>query len=122
MRKRLWWALAGGWLLLGVGAARAEPADDEIARAHFKAGSGYFDNGDYEAAVREFERAYAMSPHPQLLYNLYMANERLADWSEAARCLQEYLRTVEEEVPNREALEARLANLKRRLEPKPAPA
>jgi hypothetical protein len=118
MLMRLWWALAGGWLLLGSAAAHAQPAEEDIARAHFQAGSGYFDTGDYEAAVREFERAYALSPHPQLLYNLYMANERLGDWAEAARYLQEYLRSAED-VTNREALEARLAHLKRRSEPKP---
>src|SRR5687768_1920345 len=121
MRMRRVWALAAGWLLLGSLGASAQPAEDEdIARAHREAGSGYFETGDYEAAVREFERSYALSPEPQLLYDLYAAHERLGDWAEATRCLQGYLRSAEE-VPNRPALEARLANLKKRLEPRPAP-
>jgi hypothetical protein len=120
MRMRLVWALAGGWLLLGALGARAQPAaDEDIARAHLQAGSGYFETGDYEAAVREFERSYALRPDPQLLFNLYAAHERLGDWPEATRCLQEYLRTADD-VPNRPALEARLANLKKRLAPTPA--
>jgi tetratricopeptide (TPR) repeat protein len=121
MWMRLVCALVAGWLALGSRGASAQPAaDEDIARAHWQAGSGYFETGDYEAAVREFERSYALSPEPQLLYGLYASHERLGDWAEATRCLQEYLRTADE-VPNRPALEARLANLKKRLEPRPAP-
>ena len=59
--------------------ATAQPSEssDQIARAHFLAATGYFDTGDYESALREFERAYALTQYPQLLYNLYACHERL---------------------------------------------
>jgi len=112
------------WLLYGLlvsslsglvaSTASAQSSQDTIARAHFQAGSGYFDTGDYEAAVREFERAYALSPHPPLLYNLYAAHERLGNIEQAVKYLEQYLATASD-VTNREALEARLSNLRRRL-------
>jgi hypothetical protein len=110
----------GAWLLLGVTTASAQPSD-AIARAHFEAGSSDFETGDYAAAVREFERAYELSPHPPLLYNLYAAHERLGHLPEAASYLEKYLRSAEE-VENRDALEARLASLERLLEPAPRSA
>jgi tetratricopeptide (TPR) repeat protein len=112
--KRVVWALSAVWLLLGVATASAQTSDAD-AQTHFATGRGYFDSGDYDAAVREFERAYELSPRPSLLYDLYEAHERLGHAAKAANYLEQYLR-LSELVEERDALEVRLADLKQRLE------
>lgn len=105
-------------LLLGVATslvAAPAKAQDSAARSHFHAGSGYFETGNYEDALKSFTLAYEMSQRPQLLYNLYLTEERLGDLRSAIRYLERYLSEVEE-VPNRDVLSVRLANLRRRAE------
>jgi tetratricopeptide (TPR) repeat protein len=87
---------------------------DEAARVHFQSGTRYFDRGEYEAAIREFGAAFELSGRPQLLYNLYLAHERLGQTRDAAETLAAYLDQVEE-VEGRERLEARLETLRRRV-------
>ena len=86
---------------------------DARARRHFEAGTAYYDVGDYESALRELRRAYDISHRAALLYNLYLTNERLGQFEDAARDLERYL-AEETEVPNRSALEQRLERLRER--------
>lgn len=97
------------------GHVHAQPSrtGDAIARAHFAAATGYFDTGNYESALREFEHAYELTQYPGLLYNLYLCHERLAQLEQASVRLDAYLASGHE-IDNREALEERLANLRRR--------
>lgn len=94
-------------------AAQPSESNDQIARAHFLAATGYFDTGDYESALREFERAYALTQYPQLLYNLYACHERLGQLERAITRLEQFL-AASPEAPNHAALEERLVNLRRR--------
>lgn len=89
-------------------------SNDEAARIHFQSGTRYYERGDYEDAVREFRAAYELSGRPQLLYNLYLAHERLGHYREAAQALGGYLEQAPE-VEDRERLEHRLENLRRRV-------
>jgi tetratricopeptide (TPR) repeat protein len=97
-----------------VPASSRADAGDEAARVHFQSGTRYFDRGEYEAAIREFSAAHELSGRPQLLYNLYLAHERLGQYPEAAETLAGYLEQVEE-IESRERLELRLENLRRRV-------
>jgi tetratricopeptide (TPR) repeat protein len=99
--------------LVAPNIASAEEGD-EAARVHFQSGTRYFDRGEYEAAIREFTAAFELSGRPQLLYNLYLAHERLGQIREAAETLAAYLDQVEE-VEGRARLEARLETLRRRV-------
>lgn len=94
-------------------AAQPSESNDQIARAHFMAATGYFDTGDYESALREFERAYALTQYAQLLYNLYACHERLGQLEPAIARLEQFL-AASPEAPNHAALEERLVNLRRR--------
>ena len=102
--------------LSSVTAARAQEADEADARAreHFATGSRYFDAGDYRAAAVEFEAAYRLSARPALLYNLYLAEERVGNTAEAVTYLERYL-AEGEPGDRRAALEVRLDNLRQRL-------
>ena len=61
-------------LVMGQGAsiAHADSAADD-ARRHFKLGKVAQDAGRYEAAVAEYEAAYALTPEPWLLFNIGQA-------------------------------------------------
>jgi tetratricopeptide (TPR) repeat protein len=113
-----------GWLLVALPLqvhAEISEADEVQARAHFQSGTAYFERGEYEDAIREFQRAFALSPRPQLQYNLYLAHERLGELDEAGVHLSRYLSRAGE-IPNRSSLEARLRNLRKRRADKSAEA
>ncbi len=63
------------------GIARAELAAG--AKVRLDAGLGHYNAGRYEAAIAEFEAAYAIDPDPQLLFTWAQA-ERLANRCSAA--------------------------------------
>lgn len=94
--------------------ALAQSDDESRARGHFEAASSYFEEGEYEDALREFSRAYDLSQRPGLLYNIGLAHERLGHYEEAARFLRQYLSEETREIPNRSALEHRVEALERR--------
>jgi tetratricopeptide (TPR) repeat protein len=105
-------------LLLCCGAASAEaqtsePTETEIdaeAREHFEAGRAAFDAGRYAEAARSFERAHALRPYPELVYNLAVALDRLRRDADALERFREYL-AVDPRSVHRSAVEARIAAL-----------
>ncbi len=88
-------------------------SDDERARVHFESGGVHFEAGDYESALREFDAAYALSHRPELLYNIYLCEERLGHLPEAIEKLEAFL-SSDLDIPNRDTLTQRLENLRRR--------
>lgn len=103
------------------GSARAQDGGDdaanERARMHFNAGSSYYSEGDYASALREFQRAYELSPRPDFYFNFALVYERQGDLENAVTYLRRYLEeTPEERIVDRPTLDQRLANLERRLE------
>lgn len=96
--------------------AQDEDALDQRARIHFQSGTAYFDAGDYEAALREFQSAYDLSERPGLLYNVYLTHERLGHLAEAADNLRRYLDDADVPDERRQMLQLRLENLHRRIE------
>lgn len=94
---------------------QAQTPDDEMARTHFQSGRLYFDRGEYEAALRDFEAAYELSHRTPLLYNLYVTLENLGRFSEAAERLERYLaEDTALDAETRANYESRLANLRLR--------
>lgn len=92
-----------------------EQASTEEARRHFDAATAAFDGGDYPAAVEGFERAYELTHHPDILYNIYSAAERAGQLETALRSLERYLAEGEVEAERRPVLQERLARLRERV-------
>ncbi|MBO6936191.1 MAG: tetratricopeptide repeat protein [Deltaproteobacteria bacterium] len=94
--------------------AQAEP-EDPIARArvYFEAGMSYFDEGEYERAIPQFERALDLTTAPEILYNLYIAYERIGQFDKATVYLRTYL-SVAGDIEGRAQLQSRLEALERR--------
>ena len=95
-------------------AGRASAQDDQRARLHFESGASYYEAGEYEDALREFQRAYELSHRPQLFYNISLSYQNLGNLEEAANFLERYLAEVAE-IENRANLEIRLRNLRERI-------
>ena len=95
--------------------AQAGPSTDDRARLHFQSGAAYYDAGEYESAVREFQSAYDLSHRPQLFYNLYLCEQAIGNLEAAAAHLERYLAEVEE-IENRDTLQSRLVHLRERVE------
>lgn len=102
-----------GLASMGLSAsAQAQSDDDARARTHFEAGRSYFEEGAYDRAREEFQRAYDLSRRPPLLLNVATADERLGRYAEAAANIRRYLEAVPDD-PNRTTLERRIQNLER---------
>jgi tetratricopeptide (TPR) repeat protein len=61
------------------------------ARACFDRGISLYERGEFEKAVSEFERAYALRPSFKILYNLALAATELGRYAEAVRAYSRYL-------------------------------
>jgi hypothetical protein len=82
------------------------------ARAHYEAGQQAYDRGDYESAIAEFEEAYRLKPHHNVLYNIAQAHERLLEYSESVLWFERYLREAPRDADKRLIVENRLRVLR----------
>src|SRR2546423_3636937 len=74
-----------------AGAQNATQADEDAAKAHFLAGSAYYEQANYADAVKEFNEAHRLSKRADLLYNISVCYERLGHWDDAIAALHQYL-------------------------------
>ncbi len=93
--------------------AEAESSSDQQARLHFQVAAQYYQEADFESALREFQSAYRLSQRPQLLYNISLCQAQLGNLEESVSNLERYLAEVPD-VENRPLLEQRLTNLRAR--------
>jgi tetratricopeptide (TPR) repeat protein len=105
-------------LVVSGGAARA--ADDvATARARFASGQQHFDLGEFAAALEDFKEAYRLRADPALLFNIGQCQFKLHDDEAALHSYRTYLRKASD-APNRTFVEARIAELTRRMAPAPS--
>jgi iron complex outermembrane recepter protein len=115
--RRVRWAL--GALLLCSAAARADSRVE--ARRHFKTGMALIAEGRTDEGVAELLEAYAVRPHPNVLFNVARAYESAGRLSEAATYYRRYLEADPPDAPAvRQTLDALEARLPRRA-PEPQP-
>ena len=88
-------------------------ADEDAAKAHFLAGSAYYEQANYTDAVKEFNEAHRLAQRPDLLYNISVCYERLSRWDEAISSLRQYL-TERPDAPDRAVIESRIKNFEDR--------
>ena len=94
--------------------ASAQNGTDAEAKALFQAGRFAFEDGRYEEALKNFERAYELSKRPQLLYNVGTAADRLRQNEKALKAFKEYLKKVPKS-PNRREVEGRIRFLEKEV-------
>jgi hypothetical protein len=94
----------------------ADPAVEE-AMGHFRQGIGLYEEGDYDSALFEFERAYELAPDYRLLYNVGVTQLETKDYAGAKRSLERYLDEggAEIDAERRADVEGQLATLAARI-------
>jgi hypothetical protein len=97
MRRRALASIVG--LLVVVSAASAHAAvaaDKKKAKSHYKLGLEYQKEGQYLQAADEYRAAYALTPRPELLYNIARAYQLGGDRKNATDYYQKFLDQVPE--------------------------
>ena len=99
------------------GAAAPAASDDKAAnlkRAEelFRNGERLYTEGSYEPAILAFQESYELSKEPSLLYNIGNSYERLGDFANARRYLDQYRAFASEK--EREPLARRIQALDQR--------
>jgi tetratricopeptide (TPR) repeat protein len=92
--------------------ATADETRDEAA-AHYSRAIDLAKRGGYEAALQEFDVAYALSPQFSVLYNIAQAEMALNHPGEAIETFSQYLREGQERIPDarRQQVEALMTSL-----------
>jgi tetratricopeptide (TPR) repeat protein len=83
-------------LVCSGGSALAQQGPDAAetrrkASEHVQRGDAFKESGDYRAAAREYERAYALVPHPVLFFNLAQVFRLDGDRERAIEFYERYL-------------------------------
>ena len=122
MKVQRWKGLLGAlvaWAALTSGArARGEtPCADELARKVFEAGHAFYEAGDYEEALRSFQRSYSLCPKPEQQKNIGATHERLGNLPSAIEAYELYLKIAPQDAEDRDAIQVRITNLRKRLTP-----
>jgi tetratricopeptide (TPR) repeat protein len=104
-------------------------AEDETAtntaaaRRHYDRARAYYEQGAYREAIAEFEAAHALDPNAKdLVFNLAVVHEKLADVDDALRWFRLYatMDLTHDEQERADAYLRRLEGAKRELEQKQA--
>ena len=80
----------------------------EAAQTHFQSGLRFFESGQYDAALVEFEAAYRLSAEPDLLHNISWTHEKAGRIKEAIDYAVRYqaaVQTVEDQERGRKRVE-----------------
>ena len=92
--------------LLLPGAARADSRVD--AKRHFRDGMALIAAGQLERGIAELKQAYAIKPHPDVLYDIAKAEVDLGNIPEALNYFRQYVATDPEDKEQVEKVMARL--------------
>jgi hypothetical protein len=119
---KAWLGLAVFIAALGAGNTQAQRAgagnnSQEAGRNHFDRGVDYYRDGNINAALIEFKRAYDVAPNFRVLYNLGQVANALNDYVEAQRYYQRYLQDGGSEVDaeRRAEVNAQISKLSGRI-------
>jgi hypothetical protein len=69
------------------------------AKSRYKAGLTLYDDGAFDAARVQFERAYELAPTYKILYNIGLVYKQLNEFVGSLKALQKYLAEGASEVP-----------------------
>jgi tetratricopeptide (TPR) repeat protein len=105
------------FLLVLPVAARAQQSDQNLERkrrayALMEEGKARFDLGKFDESIDLFQKAYEVYPYPEALYSIAQGFRMKKDYERAVFFYKSYLRNAPG-AENREAVEARIAELQR---------
>lgn len=97
--------------LLASGSAHADDTEKNDYSL-WRSGVTKYELGEYEEAIKFFERAYAKNRNDDILYNLAQAHRQIKSYERALEYYRSYLRK-KPNAPNRDQVEARIDEIKR---------
>ncbi len=102
-------------LLSSTASADPDPRIAEEASAHFEAGVALAKRNNHVAALAEFEKAYALVPQWELLFNIGVTQRTLFRYGAAIKTLERYLAEGGEKVPadRRKRVESELLEVRK---------
>jgi tetratricopeptide (TPR) repeat protein len=83
--------LVVSFLCAAFAAGAAEDERVQQSRAHFRAGTAFYDEGHYDRAIKEYEEAYRLLPLPEFLFDLGQASRLKGNRELAMRYYRQYL-------------------------------
>ncbi len=96
----------------GKGAAGPTKSEQDEAQEHFRKAREHYSAGRYRAAITELELAYKLDPSgAELVYNLGLIHEKMAEVDDAIRYYRRYLQMIDDD-----AEKERIEGVIRRLE------
>ncbi|HEY5375391.1 MAG TPA: tetratricopeptide repeat protein, partial [Polyangiaceae bacterium] len=103
-----------------VPASTAPPASEDVtlqAREHFGQATKLYKDGDFDAALVQFERAYELKPNYKVLYNIGQTYFQLREYVEARDSMTRYVKDGGDQIDAERlaAVNKDLADLERRL-------
>ncbi len=100
----------------GTPTPRADDNKLADAKSHYDRGLQLYDEGAYDGARVEFERAYALAPTYRILYNIGLVQKQQSDFAGALKNFEAYLEEGGSQVPDarRTELVKEIAALKAR--------
>lgn len=89
----------------------------ETAKQHFLSGVTFYKDGDLDAALAEFTRAYETRPDYRVLYNIGQVQAERRDHAAATKALRKYLKEGDRDLDSgrRAAVEQTLAEMAKRV-------
>jgi tetratricopeptide (TPR) repeat protein len=102
---------ASSWSLARAQEPAEVSAADTAARTAFEAGRRAYDHGSFAEALAQFERANALSPRPELLYNIGRAADSDGQSARAITAYTSYL-DGSPNADNRAFVQARLEKMR----------
>jgi hypothetical protein len=73
--------------------------EQKEADRHFKSGVELYKEQKYTEALAEFERAYEISPHPLVLYNIAVCHRELSHYQQAVKFYKRFITEGKGQVP-----------------------
>jgi hypothetical protein len=89
----------------------------EEARTRYARGTELYNDGAYEQAMLEFERAYSLAPAYRILFNIAQVAVLLRDYPKAIRAYEQFLKDGGQRIPadRRKTVEEELQSLRGRV-------
>ena len=81
----------------------APTPEDDAAKRHFEQAVALFNEGNYSAALVEFEQAYKLRPSAFVLYNIGLTQKALFRYTDAIESLQRFLDESQNLAPEKRA-------------------
>lgn len=114
-------ALLAVFLASLAGTAVAQPLTEAQKEAgeYFERGEAARAGGKYREAIASYQRAFALQPHPSVMFNIALSYEKLGEWANAADYYERYL-TADSAAADADEVRGKIRDLRGRSTTQPA--